>query len=193
MKHEKNQDLKKALELLATIEDKKNNPAKETTESEATVDYRAVVEKEFDDLNSVITRLEEQNLENVAKIQTMARRHAEENLKTLKYGGMKLAEELLKPIDLLKKVVSTPVENPELKNYLMGFEMIIRQLDQGLTDNGITQIPVQVGDEFDPILHNANESVATDVVKSGQIAAVIANGYKMHDRVIIHALVKVAK
>lgn len=192
MKHERSEELNQALALLekATVNPETKADQKEETKP---IDYKQVVEKEFEQLQATIEALENQNLENVARIQTMARRHGEEDLQLRKYGGAKLAEDILKPIDLLKKVLAIPVENEEVKNYFRGFEMIVKQLEKALIDNGIQMIEIKVGDEFDPSLHNANEQIETTAVKSGQIAEVIANGYKMYDRVIIHALVKVAK
>ncbi|PPE05219.1 nucleotide exchange factor GrpE [Williamsoniiplasma lucivorax] len=140
-----------------------------------------------------IAQLEERNLMNVATVQTMARRHEEQIRDYRKYGGTKLAEDIIKPIDLFRKVLASPVASEEVKNYLIGFEMLSKQMQQALEDNGISQIPVKPGDKFDPTIHNANEAVESAECKPGEIVSVISNGYKLYERVIIHALVKVAK
>ena len=49
----------------------------------------------------------------------------------------------------------------------------------------------EVGDEFDPNLHNAISMVDSEELKSNQIAAVFQTGYKIGDKIIRHAMVQV--
>lgn len=154
--------------------------------------YEAVV-NEINRLNAQIKTLQEENLSHIARLQTMARRHGNDQQQAIKYGGQELARSILKPLDLFKKIIQAPVTNSEIKNYLVGFEMIAKQLDQALIDNGIKQIVVKVGDDFNPHYHEATEVIETKAVPKGKIAGVNANGYQLHDRVLTHALVKVAK
>lgn len=140
-----------------------------------------------------IASLKEAELTVIARSQTMARRHVEEEKQNRKYSGSRLAQDILKPIDLFKKIVAMPASSPEVKNYLMGFDLIAKQLDQALNANGIEQIAIKIGDTFNPQLHEATEVIETDEFKPNAIVEIIANGYKLHDRVLIHSLVKVAK
>ncbi|KAJ3616081.1 hypothetical protein Zmor_012070 [Zophobas morio] len=137
--------------------------------------------------------LEEKRLIAVADSQNTVRRFQNEATLIKKYGGEKLAAEIIGPIDTFRKVLATSPEDPQIKNYLIGFEMIINQIDQGLGQAGVAMIPTKIGDDFSPELHNAIEEVQTDSVAPGKICAIISNGYKLHDRVIKHATVKVAK
>lgn len=192
-KNDHQKALKEALALLGDLK-KQDEPKSELPNIEQEiVDYQVVVETELRNLTNAIHQLQEENLENIAKIQTMARRHNEEEIKTRKYGGARLAQELIPALDLFKKILEIPVKNEEVKNYLMGFDMISKQIDQILSNNGISKIPAKVGDEFDPHLHEATEVVETTEIPSGKIAAINSNGYKLHDRVIKHTNVKVAK
>ncbi|ATZ16405.1 molecular chaperone GrpE [Entomoplasma freundtii] len=197
---------KKALkEALAILGDYKPEPITNTSPTEESLDnstscptnnfvnYQNVVETELKNLTNTVRQLQEENLENIAKIQTMARRHGEEEVQTRKYGGVKLAQDIIPALDLFKKILTMPVKNEEVKNYLMGFDMIAKQLDQVLANNGIHQIEVKVGDDFNPHLHEATEVIETENVPSGKIAVINSHGYKLHDRVIKHTSVKVAK
>ena len=156
-------------------------------------DEYQILSAELERLNHQIRTLEEDNLGHIARLQTMARRHGNDQQQALKYGSQDLARGILKPLDLFKKIIKAPVSSEEIKNYLVGFEMIAKQLDQALIDNGIKQIVVKVGDDFNPHYHEATELVETTAVPKGKIAEVNANGYQLHDRVLTHALVKVAK
>ncbi|WP_338972901.1 nucleotide exchange factor GrpE [Spiroplasma endosymbiont of Panorpa germanica] len=138
-------------------------------------------------------RLKEEKLLAIADNQNTVRRYQQETLNVKKYGGQRLAEEIIPAIDLFRGVLNQPNENPEVKNYLIGFEFIIKQIDEALANAGIKIIETKVGDKFDHNIHEANEQVETEAVASGLIAQVIQNGYKLHDRVIKYAVVKVAK
>ncbi|AKU80042.1 nucleotide exchange factor GrpE [Spiroplasma turonicum] len=138
-------------------------------------------------------KLEEEKLMAVADSQNTVKRFQNEYLNIKKYAGEKLASNILPAIDMFRSVLNSSPENPEIKNYLMGFEMIVSQIDQALSNSGISRIDVKEGDDFDPELHSAIEQIETEKFSSGKITNVISNGYKLHDRVIKHANVKVAK
>ncbi len=169
-------------------EDKKNKEVK--------VEELSNIEKlelEFVALNDEIAKLEEARLIAVADNQNTVRRFQNESVLVRKYGGEKLASELIPAIDMFRGVLKSTPDNAEIKNYLMGFEMIINQIDQALTNAGVAMVVVKPGDDFNPELHSAIEQVKSEEFKSGKIAIVVSNGYKLHDRVIKHAAVKVAE
>lgn len=141
----------------------------------------------------IIKELEEKILMMKADEQNAARLFKSELSSSKKYGAAGLARELIPVIDMLKAVVAAPSTSPEVQNYLMGFKMLIAQIEQALEANNIVLINTKVGDDFDMYLHQAIETVETDKVASGKIVEVVANGYKLHDRVIKHANVRVAK
>ncbi|AHI53701.1 molecular chaperone GrpE (heat shock protein) [Spiroplasma sabaudiense Ar-1343] len=151
------------------------------------------LENYLDELIFENSRLKEEKLLAIAENQNIVRRYQQESINVKKYGGQKLAEGIIPAIDLFRGVLNQPNDNPEIKNYLIGFEFIIKQIDEALTNAGIQIIQTKVGDKFDHNIHEANEQVETEAVASGLIAQVIQNGYKLHDRVIKYALVKVAK
>ncbi|QHX35867.1 molecular chaperone GrpE (heat shock protein) [Spiroplasma sp. TIUS-1] len=140
-----------------------------------------------------IKELEEKILMMKADEQNAVRLFKSELASAKKYGAAGLARELIPVIDMLKAVVAAPTNSPEVQNYLLGFKMLIVQIEQALEANNITLINTKVGDDFDMYLHQAIETVDTDKVASGKIVEVVANGYKLHDRVIKHANVRVAK
>lgn len=155
------------------------------------------VKKEKKDYKKVIQELQKElefqkGLRN-ADIANLTKKRNEQEALIRKYGSSNLAEDLIKPIDLLKKVLDTPTDNPDLQNYLMGFKMIINQIDSAFESNGIKAMGVKEGDEFDSNFHEANESLEDSGMESNKIVSVISDGYMIHDRVLVHAIVKVAK
>ncbi|AOG60262.1 molecular chaperone GrpE (heat shock protein) [Spiroplasma helicoides] len=172
---------------------KKENSDKNEKNSEVQEINIDKLELEIVALIDKIQKLEESKLMAIADNQNTVRRFQEETSRVKKYGGEKLASEILPAIDMFKSVVASTPDNPEIKNYLMGFQMIINQIDQALSNAGISMIQTKIGDELNPELHNAIEQVEDSHLKSGKIAEVVSNGYRLHDRVIKHVAVKVAK
>ncbi|AUM62537.1 nucleotide exchange factor GrpE [Spiroplasma monobiae] len=186
--------VKEILDLFETLKKELKIEPKEVKEGE--VQEPSNVEKlelEFIALTEENAKLEEARLIAVADNQNTVRRFQNESILVRKYGGEKLASELIPAIDMFRGVLKSTPDNPEIKNYLMGFEMIINQIDQALTNAGVTMVNVKPGDDFNPELHSAIEQVKSEEFESGKIAIVVSNGYKLHDRVIKHAAVKVAE
>lgn len=185
---------KNVLDLFKKIKKEfKVEPFKEKDEKEKELSNLDKLELEFANLIDKVEKLEESRLMAIADNQNTVKRFQNESILVRKYGGEKIATEIIPAIDMFRSVLKSTPDNPEIKNYLMGFEMIINQMDQALANAGVSMITVNVGDDLNPEIHSAIEQVETDKVESGKIAIVVSNGYKLHDRVIKHAAVKVAK
>ncbi|WP_231992272.1 nucleotide exchange factor GrpE [Mycoplasma putrefaciens] len=138
-------------------------------------------------------QLEYQKQLHLADIANLTKKYNQKEAEIRKYGSQSLAKEIIQPIELLKKVVNTPVNNDALKAYVMGFEMISNQLLQTLENNHIKPMNVKVGEIFDSNKQEAAELVENSEFESNRIVSVISDGYMLHDKVLIYALVKVAK
>ncbi len=78
------------------------------------------------------------------------------------------------------------------KNWRMGVEYIHQQLLKVLAENGVVPITVNVGDMFDSNFHEPIETVTTDELSQDHtIAGIIQQGYKINDRVLRPARVRV--
>ena len=80
-------------------------------------------------------------------------------------------------------------EVPE--EFSKGIALIAQQLQKSFEKLSI-EVFGEVGDEFDPNLHNAVSSVENDDLPENSIAAVYQKGYKVKDKIIRHAMVQVA-
>jgi molecular chaperone GrpE len=79
-----------------------------------------------------------------------------------------------------------------VKHWAIGFQMILSQFKDVLTNQGVTPFTSE-GASFDPHLHEAVETVATEDYPPGTVVQESLRGYKMGDRVIRPARVKVSK
>jgi molecular chaperone GrpE len=81
---------------------------------------------------------------------------------------------------------------PEAQVFKAGLELIHRQLAEVLKKRGVTTIEA-LGADFDPHLHQAVAYEEVAGAREGEVVGVMAKGYKLGDRLLRPALVKVAK
>ena len=77
------------------------------------------------------------------------------------------------------------------EKYKEGVSMIYNQLMELLNKQGVEKIP-DLGETFDPELHEAVMSVQDETKGEKEIVEVFRSGYKLQDKVVRHTLVKVA-
>lgn len=126
--------------------------------------------------------------ENSRKRSERDRREAEN------YGGSKLARDLLPVFDNMKRAVQAVPEEMRETNKAMieGVELTMRELISVFKKHGIEPISPEVGDRFDPQLHEAMFEAPLPGTKAGEIIQVEADGFMLHDRLLRPARVGVS-
>ena len=109
---------------------------------------------------------------------------------SMKYRAEGFIEELLPVLDSFHMALVNEPTNPALKNYLIGFQFIYKNMVAALENEGVTEISPKVGDKFDSNTMNGVDTVEGE--KDNVITKVYANGYKLHDRLIRPANVQVS-
>lgn len=93
--------------------------------------------------------------------------------------------------DLQRALENRPAE--ELgQSWVSGIELIYRKLQAILDAEGVTRIEAE-GKMFDPNFHEAISHEPSEGHESGQVIAVVQQGYMLGERVIRHAMVRVAQ
>ncbi len=102
------------------------------------------------------------------------------------YGGSKMARDLLPVYDNMKRAVEAAGdEQKEAAAALIeGVELTMRDLLTVFKKHGIQPISPQVGDRFDPQLHQAMFEAPLPGTKAGDIIQVSAEGFMLHDRLL---------
>ena len=95
---------------------------------------------------------------------------------------------LLPVLDNLERAASQPTAD---EAFLKGLEMTLKQFYDCLAKLGVQEIKA-LGEQFDPNLHNAVMHVEQDGCDDNTIVEVFQKGFIMGDKVIRHAMVKVA-
>jgi molecular chaperone GrpE len=92
--------------------------------------------------------------------------------------------------DFERALASDPLAGGEA--YRTGVEIIYRQLQDLLRKRGATPIE-SVGADFDPHLHQAVAYEETPGAREGEIVGELRKGYRLGDRLLRPAMVRVAK
>ncbi len=103
-------------------------------------------------------------------------------------GRREAISQLLPVVDNLERALAAAGEEENaLKS---GVEMVLRQTRDALTKMGVEEIDPQ-GQPFDAELMNAVMQGSADEGEPGTVCMVLQKGYKLGERVIRHAMVKV--
>ena len=110
----------------------------------------------------------------------------------LRYRSEGFIYKLIPALESFHIALKNPVDDPKVKNYLIGFEYIYKQIQQALEDEGVKEIPVKVNDAFEVNTMHALESEVSEG-KPNRVLKILSPGFKLHDRVVKQVLVIVSK
>lgn len=146
------------------------------------------------------TELEKLKAERDALLDRMARmqadfdnarkRAAREQQEYREYALTDAVKTILPILDSFDRALQT--SNPEAAEFRSGIELINKQLHDALVKLGLRPIPAK-GEPFDPHLHEAIEMVDTDEEKDQHVLEELQRGYKLKDRLLRPAMVRVAR
>lgn len=158
-----------------------------TTAAEEAVDWEARFKEEQARADDYFAKWQRA----AADLANMRRRHEQERQEYLKQASAMLIAELLPVLDSFDRALaSMPPELREL-TWIDGIVLVERQLRLVLERAGLTPI-VAEGQPFNPTEHEALLHEDSDKPENTVIGE-LQKGYKLYDRVLRPALVKVAK
>lgn len=109
-----------------------------------------------------------------------------------KYRAIGFIEELLPVLDSFHMALDNEPPSPEVKNYLVGFQFIYRNLISALENEGVKEIAPQIGEKFSDKTMNAVD-ITEQEGEENLVTRVYAKGYELHGRLIRPANVSVSK
>ena len=156
----------------------------------ATDEALAAIEKERD-------TLKEQLLRAVADFDNYRKRIERERRELSDYAATDVLLELLPIIDNFERALQAPASGDEPfkkadEAFKKGVELIHKQMLDLLRKRGVTLIDA-LGADFDPNVHQAVIHEPSDEHREGEVMQELQRGYKLGDRLLRPAMVKVAK
>ncbi|CUI15941.1 Heat shock protein GrpE [Candidatus Protochlamydia naegleriophila] len=152
-----------------------------------------VTDEELKAMQKEAIEYKDKYLRLLADAENARKRLQKERQEITRYAVESLVVDFLHPLDNLENALKFAQDmSDEVKNWAFGFQMILAQFKDVLANNGVVAVESQ-GMQFDPHLHEAVEMIETTSYIPGTIVEESVRGYKMGDRTIRPARVKVAK
>lgn len=125
-----------------------------------------------------------------AEFENSRKRATREQQEFRDYATAEVIKTFLPMFDSFERALQAPATpSNEFRN---GIELIYRQLQDALSRLGVRPVPAK-GEPFDPHVHEAIEMVETTDVPDHQVIEELQRGYKLKERLLRPAMVKVAK
>lgn len=167
-------------------------------ESEEKIDESSEIEvlkKENESLKKELEQEKEKVLRLAAELDNFRKRLTKETEEKLKYANQKVILDFLTIIDNLEMAIShiDSAKPDALEALKEGVELTLKQFKNTLSKYGAKEIKTDIGDEFNPNLHDAMMLDSDKNYENNTITMVMQKGYTLHDRVIRPAKVRVNK
>lgn len=147
-------------------------------------------EEELDGLRIERDELKDKLLRTLAETENIRKRAARDRREAEQYGGSKLARDLLPVYDNLRRALDAAGEANDAVTE--GVQLTLRELLNVFSKHGMTPIAPEVGDKFDPAVHEAMFEAPLPGTKAGDIIQVTGEGFMLHDRLLRPAQVGVS-
>ena len=182
---ERNENLE---EVEETVENTETAETEEEVAEEKTAEE--LLQEKVDKLEEELKQSEDKYLRLYAEFENFKRRKNKEIETNNVYKSQKVITEILPSLDNLERALQVESDNEEIKSLLKGVEMVYEGLLNVLKSEGVELIETENA-QFDPNYHHAVMQDEDSEKESGAILDTFQKGYKLKDRVIRPAMVKV--
>jgi|SRR3989441_4103746 len=150
----------------------------------------ASLEAKIAELESALAEAKDRHLRLAADFDNYKKRVRQEQLETIQHASTDLIARVLPVLDDLHNVLEHKPEGID-ESWVKGLELSVRKLEEALGTHGLQPIDA-VGAQFDPKLH---EAVGHEESREPEdtVVSELRRGYRVRDRVVRPALVKVAR
>ncbi|MEO1918211.1 MAG: nucleotide exchange factor GrpE [Paracoccaceae bacterium] len=176
--------------------EKENGFLDDIDESEEELDLEENV-LAMPDIDSVIKerdQLKDRLLRAFAETENLRKRSERDRRDAEVYGGTKLARDLLSVQDNLERALENIDDDlrEHHKSLTEGLELTLRELLSVFEKHKILTVAPEVGDKFNPKLHQAMFEAPVPSTTKGTIIQVMASGFAIGDRLLRAAQVGVS-
>ncbi len=172
-------------------EEVKTPETEETPEAKAETVKKEKKQRKNTELEKIKTELEQTKdtlLRTAAEFDNYKKRTEREKVSTAEYAKASVMKTLLPILDNADRAAEY---EHGTEQYNKGIEMIVKQLSDLSGKLGLVELG-QVGEEFNPEIHEAIMHIEDENLGENVVAAVLQKGYKFGDTVVRPAMVQVA-
>lgn len=154
-------------------------------------------ESDFDEIETLRAERDEfrdRFMRALADAENSRKRGERDRREAEQYGGSKLSRDILPVYDNMKRALDAVTEDQKAasKALIEGIELTMRELLNVFQKHGIERVAPQIGDRFDPQLHQAMFEAPVPDTRAGDIIQVMTEGFMLHDRLLRPAQVGVS-
>jgi molecular chaperone GrpE len=150
-----------------------------------------LMESKIVELESALAEAKDKHLRLAADFDNYKKRSRQEQLETIQHASADLIARLLPALDDLHSALDHTPEGVD-EAWLKGVELSVRKLEEALATHGLETIK-SVGAAFDPKLHEAIGHEESTEHPEDTVVSELRRGYRIRDRVVRPALVRVAR
>ncbi|MEE3488136.1 MAG: nucleotide exchange factor GrpE [Bulleidia sp.] len=148
------------------------------------------LKKQIEDLNNQVAKLKNAYAMAYADTENTRKRLNKEFEQQMKYHISDFAKEILPVLDNCERALAIKPEENENPAYRKGFEMIFKELRDALKKEGVEEIEA-LDKPYDANFMQAMMTEHVEGKESGTVTLVLQKGYKLKDRLLRAAMVKV--
>lgn len=159
-------------------------------------DFNSALKENVRRLEAERAELLENSLRRNKDFEAYKARNERDRSDHLRNQTVSLVEKFLPVLDNLERALNSAnklsdEQGPEFGHFFEGIQMVNEQFNAALSELGVEPIPA-TGCEFDPHLHEAVATVETEEFANNVVCEELVRGFHYGDRIIRHAMVKVA-
>ena len=148
-------------------------------------------DEEIGKLKAEIEEWKNEYLRKQADFQNFTKRKEKEVEELKKFSSEKIITQFLGSLDNFERAIEASTESKDFNSLLEGVEMIVRNLKDIMTSEGVEEISTEGA--FNPEYHHAVGVEACEDKNEDEIVKVLQKGYTMKGKVIRPAMVIVCK
>jgi molecular chaperone GrpE len=163
----------------------------EPPESEQSDPTIALYQGKIAELESELAESKDKYLRLAADFDNFKKRTRQEQMETIQHASAELISRLLPVLDDLQNVLEHKPAHID-HSWVKGLELSVRKLEEALGTHGLQPIE-SVGARFDPKMHEAVGHEESAEHPEDTVVSELRRGYRIRDRVVRPALVKVSR
>lgn len=148
------------------------------------------LEAEIEKLNASLSEEQDKYMRLYAEYDNFRKRSAKEREGVYADAYCDALTQILPILDTLERASQFSAEDAD-SPMAKGLELTLKSFAETMSKMGVSEIEA-LGKEFDPNLHNAVMHVEDESVGENTVVEVFMKGYKKGDKILRHAMVKVA-
>lgn len=132
-------------------------------------------------------------LRSLAEMDNVRKRLTKEYDDKLKYANLNLISALFPVMDNFETAMGHITGDNPAEALKEGVSLTLKQMRETLEKYGLTEIELNVGDDFNPLYHEALMVDCDENYENNKVLMVLQKGYSLHGRVVRPSKVKVNK